>query len=183
MTCIVGYQHKGKVWIGGDSAGVGGLSLTVRADRKVFQNKQFIIGFTTSFRMGQLLQYRFKPPSISKGENIETYMCTKFIDGVRKCFNTYKFGYNKNGDHGGTFLVGVRKRLFVIDSDYQVGWSEIPYNAVGCGFDLALGAMYALGKVDPDCATTSPENKIKVALGAAAAGSGGVCEPFHVIKN
>ena len=100
MTCIVGYQHKGKVWIGGDSAGVGGLSLTVRADRKVFQNKQFIMGFTTSFRMGQLLQYRFKPPSISKGENIETYMCTKFIDGVRKCFNTYKFGYNKNGDHG-----------------------------------------------------------------------------------
>ena len=35
MTCIVGLVHEGVVYIGGDSAGVGGLSLTVRADEKV----------------------------------------------------------------------------------------------------------------------------------------------------
>jgi len=182
MTCIVGYQHKGKVWIGGDSAGVAGLSITVRADRKVFKNKQFIMGFTTSFRMGQLLQYRFKPPAINSKENLETYMCTKFIDGVRKCFDTYKFGYDEKGAHGGTFLVAVKKRLFTIHGDYQVGWSEVPYNAVGCGDDLALGAMYALEETDPDCVTHKPEDKIRIALGAAAAASGGVCEPFHIVK-
>ena len=38
MTCIVGLVHEGVVYIGGDSAGVGGMSLTVRADEKVFQN-------------------------------------------------------------------------------------------------------------------------------------------------
>lgn len=43
MTCIVGVAEGGKVWIGGDSAGVdsGNYSLTVRADRKVFRNGHF----------------------------------------------------------------------------------------------------------------------------------------------
>ena len=36
MTCIVGIADGAKVWIGGDSAGVAGWSLTVRADEKVF---------------------------------------------------------------------------------------------------------------------------------------------------
>ena len=42
MTCIVGLVEKGNVYIGGDSAGVGGYSLTVRADRKVFRNGDFV---------------------------------------------------------------------------------------------------------------------------------------------
>ena len=50
------------MYIGGDRAGVAGLSLTVRADEKVFQNGEFLMGFTTSFRMGQLLRYSLKPP-------------------------------------------------------------------------------------------------------------------------
>ena len=44
MTCIVGLVHEGVVYIGGDSAGVAGLSLTVRADEKVFRNSDFFDG-------------------------------------------------------------------------------------------------------------------------------------------
>ena len=62
MTCIVGLEHKGKVYIGGDSAGVAGYSLSVRADQKVFINGNFIFGFTSSFRMGQILRFGFNPP-------------------------------------------------------------------------------------------------------------------------
>jgi ATP-dependent protease HslVU (ClpYQ) peptidase subunit len=47
MTCIAGVAHEGKVWIGGDSAGVGGYDLTVRADAKVFTNGEFLFGFTS----------------------------------------------------------------------------------------------------------------------------------------
>ena len=43
MTCIVGLVHEGVVYIGGDSAGVGGMSLTVRADEKVFRNGEFLM--------------------------------------------------------------------------------------------------------------------------------------------
>ena len=52
MTCIVGLIDGRRVWMGGDSAGVSGLDITVRADAKVFRNGDFLIGFTSSFRMG-----------------------------------------------------------------------------------------------------------------------------------
>jgi hypothetical protein len=35
MTCIVGLVTPKGIYLGGDSAGVGGYSLTVRADEKV----------------------------------------------------------------------------------------------------------------------------------------------------
>ena len=57
MTCIVGLIDGRRVWMGGDSAGVSGLDITVRADAKVFRNGDFLIGFTSSFRMGQLLAF------------------------------------------------------------------------------------------------------------------------------
>ena len=42
MTCIVGYRDDNNVYIAGDSAGVAGYSLQIRADEKVFRNKDFI---------------------------------------------------------------------------------------------------------------------------------------------
>ena len=63
MTCIVGYLDKETVYLGGDSAGTdGNYSQHIRKDKKVFQNGPFIFGFTSSFRMGQILMSsRFKP--------------------------------------------------------------------------------------------------------------------------
>jgi len=57
MTCIVGLIDKEskKIYMGGDSAGVANYSLSVRKDPKVFKRYGFIFGFTSSFRMGQLL--------------------------------------------------------------------------------------------------------------------------------
>lgn len=52
MTCIIGFIKNKKVYIGGDSAGVGGSHVTIRRDSKVFKNGNFIMGYTSSFRMG-----------------------------------------------------------------------------------------------------------------------------------
>ena len=62
MTCIAAIKHEGKVYIGADSAAGKGTYLTLRADEKVFKNGKFGFGFTSSFRMGQLLRYRLSPP-------------------------------------------------------------------------------------------------------------------------
>ena len=45
MTCIIGLVENSKVYIGGDSAGVAGYGLSVRADEKVFKKGDFIFGF------------------------------------------------------------------------------------------------------------------------------------------
>lgn len=174
MTCIVGLEDKGLVYIGGDSAGISGLSITVRADEKVFTTGPFIMGFTTSFRMGQLLRYKFDPPNQANGVDDMRYMVTTFIDAVRKCFFDNGFG-SKEDNQGGTFLVGYKGSLYSIQSDFQVAKPTTGYAAVGCGTDLALGAMFANSKL-------KPVDRVKNALSAASAFNAGVSPPFTILS-
>ncbi len=175
MTCIVGIIHKGKTYIGGDSAGVGGYDVTVRKDVKVFKVGDFIIGCTTSFRMLQLLRFSFNPPKKHDDDDIYKYMCTVFIDAIRKCFKEGGFAeQDKSVEKGGTFLVGWKDRLFVIYDDYQVGESSDGYDSVGCAFQYALGALKALPN------TLSPEDKIKKTLEISTHFSAGVRPPFVI---
>ncbi len=172
MTCIVGLVDKGNVYIGGDSAGVSGLSITIRADEKVFANGPFVMGFTTSFRMGQLLRYKFDPPQQTQSQNDMNYMVTSFIDAARKCFTDNAFGEKGKG---GSFLVGYRGNLYTIDSDFQVGVARDAFDAVGCGSDLALGSLHSTqGK--------KPETRVGMALEAAARFNAGVAPPFLILK-
>lgn len=175
MTCIVGLIDNGNVYVGGDSAGVAGYGLTVRADEKVFINGEFIMGFTSSFRMGQLLRYSLKPPKYHPDVDITEYMVTDFIDAVRKCLTDGGYAEKKNEqEKAGTFLVGFMGKLFKIDSDYQVGVPSLPFDACGCGEDIALGSMYSNSSLDPI-------ERITQALEAAEQFSAGVRRPF-VIK-
>lgn len=174
MTCIVGLVDKGDVYIGGDSAGVAGLSLSIRADEKVFGNGPFIMGFTSSFRMGQLLRYKFSPPAQTVHQDDMEYMVTSFIDACRTCFSQNGFG-DKDATVGGSFLVGYKGSLYTVEGDYQVGKLHAPFDSVGCGSDLALGALYAT-EGQP------PEKRINLALQAASTFSAGVAPPFVILR-
>ena len=174
MTCIVGLVHDGDVYIGGDSAGVAGLSITIRSDEKVFGNGPFIMGFTTSFRMGQLLRYKLAPPAQTVHQNDMEYMVTSFVDSCRQCFAGNGFG-DKDATVGGNFLVGYKGKLYNIEGDYQVGVPRAAFDAVGCGSDLALGAMFATEGLPP-------EKRIHAALAAASTFSAGVAPPFTILR-
>jgi len=179
MTCIVGYETKNNVYIGGDSAGVSGSDITVRADEKIFKNGEFIFGFTSSFRMGQILRYSFVPSKRKINITDDEYLYTDFIDEVIKIFK--KNGYAKvdsNQVEGGVFLFGYKNKLYYVGSDFQIGKSTKEYESVGCGDNYALGALYALEKTKLDI-----EQKIKVALETAEEFSTGVRRPFKLIDN
>ena len=174
MTCIAAIVDKGKVYIGGDSAGVNrSLNITTRSDKKVFINNNMIMGFTSSYRLGQLLQYKFSPPSQNAHKDDMAYMVSDFIDAVRKCFEDNGFSDADNEKHGGIFLVGYKGRLYKIGQDYQVGEAEIGFDACGCGQDIALGSMYSTK-------TLKPEARITKALEAATQFSAGVRPPFLI---
>lgn len=178
MTCIVGLIDNGSIYMGGDSAGVAGLSISVRLDEKVFQNGPMLIGGTTSFRMLQLLRYKLDPPKQTVSQDDMKYMCTDFIDSVRKCFTDNEFGYKDERNafnDGGNFLVGYNGKLYQIWGDFQVGISSQPFDAVGCGKDLALGAMYVNSHL-------YPEERIKLALEVASTFNAGVVAPFIIKK-
>jgi len=176
MTCIAGLIDNGKIYMGADSAGVNSsLSLSVRADQKVFVKDEFIMGFTTSFRMGQLLQYKLQVSPRPERIDVFEYMVTSFVESVRKCLKDGGFAEKKDDkETAGTFLVGYAGRLFCVNSDYQVEETLLPYAATGCGEDIALGALFANGHL-------KPEERILQALEAAEQFSAGVRRPF-VIK-
>ncbi len=182
MTCIVGYIDNkfGKVYIGGDSAGVTGNDIVARKDVKVFKNGQFIIGCTTSFRMIQILRFKFKPPKLLATRDVYEYMCTDFIDAVRTSFSDSGFMQTaKHGDEqGGQFLVAYKDRLFEIGVDFQVGEHADGYTSLGHGSKYALGAIHSVY----DNSAVRPYDRVRMALNAATHFSGAVCEPFTIIN-
>lgn len=182
MTCIVGIKSDGEVYIGGDSAGVSDYSLRQRADPKVFRIGSFVMGFTSSFRMGQLLAHSLEPPPVpEKPSQLFGYMTKDFINTARKCLADGGYQRTVNGsDEGGTFMVGVAGRLFVIYSDYQVAESLSDFEAIGCGSDLAIGAMAAMQNCRP---SLKPQQRLVKALEITERFSSGVCGPFKTMKS
>lgn len=177
MTCIVGLKHKGKVYIGGDSLGSNSaLQKTVRADEKVFQKNDMIFGFTSSYRMGQILRYSFTPPSRAEKVDDMQYLVGDFIPALIKTFSEYGYlSKSHERNVGGTFLLGYRKELYVIENDFQVGVPTLDYDSCGCGEDLAKGCMFATdGK--------EPKFRIEKALDAASVHSAGVAPPYKIVS-
>lgn len=176
MTCIAAVAEGGNVWMGADSAGVAGFSLAVRRDPKIYRVGDFLFGFTSSFRMGQLLGYKFSPPLHHSEWDTDRYMTTVFIDALRDTLKAGGYARTHNGaEEAGEFLVGYQGRIFRVCSDYQVGENVEPFDAVGCGAELALGALHATRDKPPD-------ERIGAALEAAEAFSAGVRRPFRIEK-
>jgi hypothetical protein len=178
MTAVVGIVEDDKVWLGGDSAGVGGYSMQTRSDPKVFKNGEFLMGYTTSFRMGQILQHHLAAPVPFEGESGMAYMVKRFIPAVKDMLKQHGFQSSTDGrDVGGTFLVGYRGELYEVEDDYQVARVRQRFHAVGCGRDLALGSLHTTHGYD-----LTPKQRIEAALGAAAEFSAGVRPPFTIIS-
>lgn len=178
MTCIAGIvEADGTVRMAGDSLGVASLDVMVRKDPKVFRRGEMLFGFTSSYRMGQLLMYKLEMPMHPPEIDAYEYMVKYFVESARKCLKDG--GLTKisdNVDEAGTFMVGYRSRLFVIHNDFQVEEAAVPFASVGCGSSYALGALnvaYLLGNLNA--------KGLALAMETAETFSGGVRAPFNYV--
>ncbi len=178
MTCIVGWIEDNKVTMGGDSAASKGYEIQIRTAPKVFIKDNMIFGFTTSFRMRQLIQYSLKIPEQSQKIGDYEYLCSTFIDALIKCLERGKFAeVDNNVIKGGTFLLGYKGSLYCISRDFQVGKSSKNFDACGCGKDYALGALEATKDIK-----ISSSIRIRKALEVASEFSGAVAAPFNILE-
>jgi ATP-dependent protease HslVU (ClpYQ) peptidase subunit len=181
MTCIVGLIDKETqtIYMGGDSAGVGGrYDIRARKDPKVFIRGPFIIGFTTSFRMGQLLMSdeRFTVRPHKAYESNFDYMVSAVVPSIQSLFEKGGFLEEENKvKSGGTFLIGYKGSLFCIESDFQVAEHIDNFNACGCGEDYALGSLH-------NTTNMSSAERVYQALETAEYFSAGVRKPFNILK-
>lgn len=173
MTAIVGYTDGKNTWLGGDSAGSNGYSIEANSQPKIFAVRNAIFGYTTSFRMGQLLEHHLKLSERAKPEI--SHIIQKIIPKIRRIFKANGYTHLKDSvESGGNFLVGIGGCLFEVQSDFSVLQGVRKYNAVGSGGEAALGAMFAVDR--------SPKITLLVGLKSAAEHQAGVCPPFHIIK-
>ena len=174
MTCIVGLEHDNAVLIGADSSSVGGSDIQTTRIPKVFRNGVFVMGYTTSFRMGQLLQYVAKFPTAEEYDM--AYMVKLFVPEVRTVFKENGYMTIKdNCEIGGMFLVGVNGQLYYIGSDFQV-------NSPACGFDaVGSGTQYALGNLLATTHWENPRIRVDTALLAAAHFDTSVTGPMRIL--
>lgn len=187
MTCIVGIEDGDRVVIGADAAGSEGWRVGTRADVKAWTSGSFAYGYTTSFRMGQLLQHKLTfptdmlPRSNADDAGADRFMATRFIDKVRRVLKDGGFLSIENGrEEGGTLLVGFRRRLYAVGDDLQIARYGRGEYAVGAGADLALGALYATSASAGDV-NLSAEDRALLALQASSEWSGAVRGPFTIV--
>lgn len=181
MTCIVGVRCEGgRVLLGGDLGGFAGWNHAPRRDPKVFARPDgMAIGFTSSYRMGDLLRYSLKFDAPGEGESIDRWARTTFVDAVRKCFSEGGFlTKDKEQEAGGQFLVGYRGRLFAVGGDFQVGEPRVGFDSVGVGKNVALGALHVLG-ADGRPSVKQAKRIARDALGASEMFCGGVRGPYR----
>ena len=144
MTCIVGLEYEDGVIIGCDAAAVTGSLKMITTTPKVFRLQNLLIGYTWSFRMGQVLQYAKDIPDLTNTNSNYEYLVSDFVPFVRSLFKDAGIMKVENSvEEGGQFLVGIRGQLFEINSDFCVLRYEDGFNAVGSGQSYALGALYS----------------------------------------
>lgn len=156
MTCIVGLVSGKYVYIAADSLGSGNgvkqqyktpklqrLELLER-DGLLRAKIAMGIGYTTSYRMGDILRYVFEPPVIDVAEDENEYLVKQFIPELITCFDEHAYTKSKEGvKTGGNFLVALRGRLFHVQDDFSVLEPEMGYTAIGSGQEFALGSLYS----------------------------------------
>lgn len=183
MTCIVGLIETNKetggteIFVGGDSAAVGSSHwIDARKGPKVFVKDNFIYGFTSSFRMGDILQYSFVEPLRDPKASIDSYLRNEYVDALRQHFKDKGFiTVDKQSEHGGTFILGYSGRLFTVESDFQIGESIRSYVAVGSGNSHAQGSLYSTEGMN-----IPARDRIVLALEAAENHVTSVRSPFVV---
>jgi len=208
MTCIVAYKDLyGKIYMGGDdiAAYPDSESYAKRsyAHSKIFTKtlkndvsikhpdsnpRPLLIGYTTSFRMGQILEYHFDVPKLNPetiSNNME-YMVKSFVPALYELFddNLYIRKSDASEISGGEFIVAFENNIFTISYDFSVMEFKGPFACVGCGQSYALGALYVASEhmSTKSINVSNGENIVRAAVKAAAKFSGFVGDNITILS-
>lgn len=164
MTIIIGLVDEYKqIHFACDSCATDmeGEQIESYKNQKIFQNDEYILGVSGSFRIMDILKFSFGTMSYSNyffeqteniKENITEEFCTLkkmqfmvqvFIPDLIKCLKKNKALTNKEGvvSMDGNILVGFDGTIFCIDSDFQVGCGSHDFMVIGSASEPARGSL------------------------------------------
>ncbi|EON7974069.1 hypothetical protein HI146_RS28735, partial [Escherichia coli] len=163
MTCIIAHTDGVSSFIAGDKLGSNGFTKTVQTEPKVFE-KEFIklhddgltrtkevmaLGYTTSFRMGQLLNYNLNLPEQDASQTFSQYLVLKVIPIIRQMFKEEWGARDASQDvGGGQFIILHNHTIYEVQEDFSVLQPKTRITAVGSGTYHAIAAMQAYIEVE-----------------------------------
>jgi ATP-dependent protease HslVU (ClpYQ) peptidase subunit len=150
MTCIVALKTSTGIIVAGDSAASNEYHSYPTGLSKVFRNDSMIIGYTSSFRMGQILEYKLNIPNHPANMSDLGYLVTHFIDALRECLSDSGFASRvEETERGGSFIMTYRNEIYYIGADYQVNTPKNGIASVGAGYEYALGSLHSTEGLKP----------------------------------
>lgn len=156
MTCIVAFTlDNGKIVLAGDKLGSNGYTKREMRAPKVFKRGAFHIGYTSTFRFGQLLEHVWEAP-VQEEEGDMRFMVRKVIPSLIKLLTDNKHLFSdSDAIEMGEAIIVYRGKIFRIQGDASI--FEEDYTSVGCGELSATTILHFLnssgepeeGEVEP----------------------------------
>lgn len=186
MTAIVAVQSGSRVVIGADSLGTdSAFDKELRRDEKIFRagpDNEYLIGYSTSYRGGQILRYHVrwpKFPEVDSHEKALEFFVTEIIPAVQNAIE--KHWLNRKDDDCIDFIVASGRWFVRITNDMQVA-QLYTYAAIGSGAPFALGALTIL-LTDPVAYQVGGiEWAVRKALEASEKHNASVAGPFVILS-
>lgn len=180
MTCIVGIEVNGKVLMGSDGCASSSWHKFKYDEPKLFKKAKILFGYTTSFRFADIIQYHVTIPKHKYGLSDKEYLVSLVVPEIREQLKEHGFTkVNNNREEGGTALLAYGDKLYEIQDDFSIVRNVCGYSSCGSGMFHATGSLHTTQTLK----TISPEERVKLALQAAADHATGVSEPFHMMWN
>lgn len=182
MTCVIAISDGRSLVFAADSAASNLKTGEIYNldNEKIFCCGPWLVGHTTSYRLGQVLRHRVLWPSPpAEVEDLEGFIVGEVVDAVRKGLRAA--GASKrlqSAENGGTFLLGYGGKIFGIADDYSVVRLPNHFAAIGHGRFLAYGALHALKE-----SGLPLEERCRIALEAAATYDTTVRGPFTYLRS
>jgi len=152
VTTLAAIQGNGWSVIGCDSRSSDDNGRPVNmVTNKIIDNNGILIAGSGSGRGSNILQFGWKAPKPSMGQDLDIFITQSFIPQMRKAFIDAGYDMKEDGDaaeHDSAFIISVKGVIHPIFEDYS--WDRDSNNIYysGSGGDVALGAMQALGIED-----------------------------------
>ena len=168
MTAIVGLEHSGAVYLGGDRAISGDDSVVRSAHSKVWRRGGILLGVAGQLDQLQRMAYVFRVPPYRAGRDPARYLGRKLAPALVAFFSGGK-------DVEIQALAGVGGCLFYLDDGFS--FSRVgPEWAIGSGGDAARAALKLLpGQIDP-------RERVRRSLEIASEVCLSVAPPFDVLS-
>lgn len=177
MTCIVGLEAQGRVWLGSDSYAGSDVNKDILDRPKWFKKGALTFAFAGSFRAAQVVEHHVVIPAIKRNENHLSYIVMVVAKSLRKGLEEGGATIRKSGTPEGTettFLLAFQGKLYLVQEDYSIVRSQRGFAAIGTGADFALGSMAALKS------RLSPKDAVLESLKHSAEWCPQVSAPFYV---